>query len=159
LFTHELRQEFVSVDYCQLTARLGRLDIHAFSFEARAESFPVSRRGNQNHPFAVRQRSGGEAADSPVEKLLILVKLNNMFRRCSIVKEASPRFVTVSCVTASTAGGLKACRGTFRLLRQVVLRGTHGQSSPIAAIGLFYKITIALGFTLGELFPAGGRAP
>jgi hypothetical protein len=97
--------------------RLGRLDIHAFSFEARTESFPVSRRGDQNHPFAVRQCSGGEPADSSVEKLLILVKLNNMFRGCSIMKEASPRFVTVTRVTASTAGGLKACRGTFELLR------------------------------------------
>jgi hypothetical protein len=86
----------------------------------------------------VRQCSGSEAADGPVEKLLILVKLNNMFLGRSIVKEASPRFVTVTYVTTSAAGGLKARRGTFRLLLQAVLKGIHGQSSPIAGIGLFH---------------------
>jgi hypothetical protein len=106
----------------------------------------------------MRQCGGGEATDSSVEKLLILVKLNNMFRGCSIVKEASPRFVTVTCVTASTAGGLKACRGTFRLLRQVALRGIHGQSSPIAGIGLFYKTYDSTRDSHCELLPAGGRA-
>jgi hypothetical protein len=88
--------------------RLCFLDINAFSFETRTESFPMSCRRDENHTFPVRQCGSGEAADGSVEKLLILVKLNNMILGPRILKETSPRFETISLVPLPPADMGKA---------------------------------------------------
>jgi len=38
---------------------------------------------NQNYAFAVRQRRGRKTADGPIEKLLVLVKLDDVVARRS----------------------------------------------------------------------------
>jgi hypothetical protein len=40
---------------------------------------------DQNHAFPVRQGSSGEAANRPIKKLLVLIKLNNVFRGRGVV--------------------------------------------------------------------------
>jgi hypothetical protein len=126
LLTHEPRQEFVRVDHGQLTPRLRLLDIHTLRFKTRTERFPVSGCWDQNHAFSVGQGSSGEAADGPVKKLLVLIKLNNMFGWRSIVQEISPRFVILRFVATSAARRLKAGHGILRWLR-AGLKRTHGR--------------------------------
>ena len=56
----------------------------------------------------MRQCGGGEAADGSIEKLLILVKLNNMILGPRIVKETPPWFETISLVPLTRADMGKA---------------------------------------------------
>jgi hypothetical protein len=78
----------------------------------------------------MRQCRRCEPADSSVEKLLILVKLNNVFLGRSIVEETSPRLVSVRGVRVPAADGLKARRRMFRLQLRVVIERSHGLSLP-----------------------------
>jgi hypothetical protein len=55
----------------------------------------------------MRQSSGGEPADRPIEKLIILVKLNNVFGGRGIVQEAVPRFPSVGFVRSLAADRFK----------------------------------------------------
>jgi hypothetical protein len=61
----------------------------------------------------MRQGSGGEPADRSIEKLIILVKLNNVFGGSRVVQQTVPRFPTIGFMRSSAAGRLKAGRGTF----------------------------------------------
>jgi hypothetical protein len=74
----------------------------------------------------MRQCSGGEAANRPVEKLIVLVKLNNMFGGRSIVQQIPPRFVILRFVATSAADGLKAGHGILQRLR-AGLKSTHSR--------------------------------
>jgi hypothetical protein len=52
----------------------------------------------------VGQCSGGEPANRTVQKLLVLVQLDDMFLGRSIMQEISPRFLTFAFVPARAAG-------------------------------------------------------
>jgi hypothetical protein len=64
-----------------LSAPDGSVYIHPLGFYPRAKSVPVRDGRNQNDAFSIRQRRGGEPAYGAIEKLLILVKLDNMVAR------------------------------------------------------------------------------
>jgi hypothetical protein len=78
----------------------------------------------------MRQCRGCESADGPVKKLLVLIKLDNVFFGRSIVEETSPRLVSVRLVSVPAADGLKVRRRFFRLQVKVVLERSHQLSLP-----------------------------
>jgi hypothetical protein len=86
----------------------------------------------------MRQGSSREAADGPVKKLLVLIKLNNMFGWRSIVQEIPPRFVTLCFVATSAAGSVKVGHGTLRRVR-AGLKRTHSRSPIAGKCALFVQ--------------------
>jgi hypothetical protein len=72
----------------------------------------------------VRQCSGGEAADSSVKKLLILIELNNMVAGTSVVKETSP-WLEIFSFAPIPFGEVVGCLGTVRLVPRVALKRVH----------------------------------
>src|SRR5215470_5699743 len=68
----------VSVNHSQLSAFPCRFHINAFSLEAWADAVPVVERWHEYDALSVRQSSAGEAADGPVEKILVLIELHDV---------------------------------------------------------------------------------
>ena len=71
------RQSFAST-MLGCSAAYRDIDIDTLRFYSWAKSVPVSDCRNENDALAIRERRGGEPTDRAVEKLLILVKLDNV---------------------------------------------------------------------------------
>jgi hypothetical protein len=100
---HEGGQKIVRVDYAELSAPNCSVYIHPLGFYPWAKNVPVSDSRNQNDALAIRQRRGSEPADGAIQKLLVLVKLDNVIVRRCIGQKTAPRLIG----TGGVAGRLR----------------------------------------------------
>jgi hypothetical protein len=75
---YEAGQEFVGVNYRQLSAFSCRFHVHALGLETWADAVPVGERWHQYDALSIRESSAREPADRAVEKILVLIELHNV---------------------------------------------------------------------------------
>src|SRR5215470_15820565 len=117
----------VSVNHSQLSAFPCRFHINAFSLEAWADAVPVVERWHEYDALSVRQSSAGEAADGPVEKILILIELHDVVAWGSVRHHSIPGLTFTDAVrfTVKLTVHRNCLRLSSRLLAGGVLCSAH----------------------------------
>jgi hypothetical protein len=87
---HEGRQELVCVDNRKLASILRRVYVNSFRLESWPEGFPVGGCWYQDDALAIHNCAGREATYGAIEKLLVLVQLNDVIARTRGGKQTIP---------------------------------------------------------------------
>ena len=114
-------QELIGVDDGQLAAILRGVDVHAFRLQTRTERIPVGRGGHQDDTLAVFNRAGREATYGAVEKLLILIELNDVIAGAGGRKQSVPGVRTLG-VSGGVVGVLHKFSGPVPAKECVAIR-------------------------------------
>jgi hypothetical protein len=110
---HKPWQKVVCVDNRKLAASLCGLYVHTLGLQPGAKCLPMGRRGHEDDTFPVGNGTCSEATYSPIEKLLILVKLDDVITRSCVGEKAVPGVLRAQIAVRAVARNALHNRSVF----------------------------------------------